>query len=307
MEHNEIGFDAQLLDGSKVDVANVTNGVVVRRAGNSSYSDLLDMTPGSGGASSDWMDPALEQGRSFREPAASVTLTTIAVDSQRAQVEVQFSGAVCTQNNPSIQILAPVTHWGSPGQSLTYSVSLTNNDNSNCSSRSFNLQASYPSGWSSQFTSASLNLAPGQSGSTSLSVTSPINATAAYYDISVNTAQAPTVSAVLTYVVQAMNQPPVAVNDNVTITSKAAVSINALTNDSDPEGKPLSVVSVTQGAKGSVQINSDGSLTYTPSKGFKSSDQFSYTISDGNSTSSANVSITLSGGSTGGGKGGGKR
>lgn len=305
--HQPVGFETQLLDGSSVNVANVTNGVVVHRAGSSLYSDLLDMTPGTGGSVSDWLDPALEQGRSFSDSGAGLTLTTTWVDAQKAQVDVQFSGsASCVQNAPSVQVGAPVTQWGSAGQTLTYQVQLTNNDSGACSGRSFNLQASQPSGWNSQFASASLSLAPGQTGSSNLAVTSAGTAAAAYYDLSVSTSQAPASSASLTYVVEAgaSNNAPVAVDDPISLSSIAPITIAVLANDSDADGDALSIVAFSQGAKGSVKLNSNGSLTYTPAKGFKSGDQFGYSIGDGQSTASATVTISLqSSGGSGGGKG----
>lgn len=305
--HQPVGFETQLLDGSSVNVANVTNGVVVHRAGSSLYSDLLDMTPGTGGSVSDWLDPALEQGRSFSDSGAGLTLTTTWVDAQKAQVDVQFSGsASCVQNAPSVQVGAPVTQWGSAGQTLTYQVQLTNNDSGACSGRSFNLQASQPSGWNSQFASASLSLAPGQTGSSNLAVTSAGTAAAAYYDLGVSTSQAPASSASLTYVVEAgaSNNAPVAVDDPISLSSIAPITIAVLANDSDADGDALSIVAFSQGAKGSVKLNSNGSLTYTPAKGFKSGDQFGYSIGDGQSTASATVTISLqSSGGSGGGKG----
>jgi hypothetical protein len=310
--HQPIGFDAQLLDGSKVNVANVTNGVTIRQAGTGAASKLLDMTPGTGGISSDWKDPALEQGHSFSDAAAGVTLTTSWVDGQKAQVDVQLSGsASCVQSAPSVQIGAPATQWGSAGQTLNYQVQLTNNDSGACSGRSFNLQASAPSGWNSQFASASLSLAPGQTASTNLAVTSAGSAAPAYYDLSVSTSQAPTSSATLTYVVEAgaSNNAPSAVNDLGSLSSIAPITIAVLANDSDPDGDALSIVAFSQGAKGSVKLNSNGSLTYTPAKGFKTGDQFGYSIGDGQNTASATVTISLQtsggtgGGSTGGGKG----
>lgn len=308
--HQPIGFDALLLDGSKVDVANITNGVVVRQNTNA-VSELLDMTPDSDIGTYDRQDPALEQGRSFSDPAAGVTLTTSWVDTQKAQVDVQLggSGGTCSQSAPSVQIGAPTTQWGQAGQSLNYQVTLTSNDNAACSSRGFNLQSSQPNGWSSLFASASLSLAPGQSASTSFSVTSASSAAAAYYDLSVSTTQAPTSSASLTYVVEAAssNSAPLAQDDLVSLSSIAPITIAVLANDSDADGDVLSIVAFNQGAKGSVKLNGNGTLTYTPAKSFKTGDQFGYSIGDGQSTASATVTISLqsSGGSTGG-DGGGK-
>jgi hypothetical protein len=55
-----------------------------------------------------------------------------------------------------------------------------------------------------------------------------------------------------------------------------------------------SVVSANDGANGSVVVNADNTLTYTPNAGFFGSDSFSYTITDGNGeTSTSDVSITV--------------
>jgi large repetitive protein len=77
------------------------------------------------------------------------------------------------------------------------------------------------------------------------------------------------------------NAPPRAVRDNVVTLADTPVIIPVLANDSDPDGDPLTVVAVTQGANGTAVINADGTVTYTPSPGFTGHDSFTYTISDG--------------------------
>ncbi|MDG2136723.1 MAG: retention module-containing protein, partial [Luminiphilus sp.] len=77
------------------------------------------------------------------------------------------------------------------------------------------------------------------------------------------------------------NLAPDAVNDAVTTAFESAIDINVLANDSDPENDPLSIISNTQPSNGTVAINPDGSLTYSPNAGFSGSDVFEYTISDG--------------------------
>ena len=106
------------------------------------------------------------------------------------------------------------------------------------------------------------------------------------------------------------NEAPVAMNDSITLTSLGAVNVPVLSNDWDPEGAALQVTAITQGGKGVVTINADGTLTYSPEKRFKSTDSFSYTISDGDKTASATVNVQLgdstddsSGGKGGNGKG----
>ena len=99
-------------------------------------------------------------------------------------------------------------------------------------------------------------------------------------------------TAVVNITVRPVDDPPIA-NDDVFSTAKNQTATrNVLFNDSDPDDDPLSVVSVTQGANGSV--TTDGTnATYDPDEDFVGSDSFNYTISDGNSTDSATVTVRV--------------
>jgi large repetitive protein len=89
------------------------------------------------------------------------------------------------------------------------------------------------------------------------------------------------------------NPSPVAVNDTATTNEDTPVSIAVLANDADPDGDPLTVISATA-ANGSVVINANGTVTYTPNANFNGTDTITYTISDGNGgTSSAIVTVTV--------------
>lgn len=100
------------------------------------------------------------------------------------------------------------------------------------------------------------------------------------------------------------NQPPLAVDDAVTILDKYPVTIDVIANDSDPDANALTMLSVTQGAMGTVSMNAGQTVTYTPGKRFKNGDNFTYTITDGLSSATATVQIALQ--KTSSGKGGGK-
>ena len=54
-----------------------------------------------------------------------------------------------------------------------------------------------------------------------------------------------------------------------------------LANDSDSDGDTLNVVSVTQGANGTVSINPDKTVRYAPALNFFGSESFTYTVDDG--------------------------
>jgi hypothetical protein len=89
------------------------------------------------------------------------------------------------------------------------------------------------------------------------------------------------------------NPAPHAQNDSATTPENHAVTIAVLANDSDPDGDPLSVVEA-HAAHGSVAINPDGTLTYTPARDFSGTDLIVYTLSDGNGGySTADVIVTV--------------
>jgi large repetitive protein len=79
------------------------------------------------------------------------------------------------------------------------------------------------------------------------------------------------------------NADPEANNDSFTTLPGESVSGNVLTNDTDPDGDPLTVEGITQNpANGTVSIAPNGQFTYTPNAAFSGPDQFTYRISDGN-------------------------
>ena len=86
---------------------------------------------------------------------------------------------------------------------------------------------------------------------------------------------------------------PVAEDDTATTDEDVAVVVDVLSNDSDPDGDTLTVTEATA-SNGTVTINDDGTLTYTPDADYNGSDEISYTISDpdGN-TDSALVDVTV--------------
>ena len=99
----------------------------------------------------------------------------------------------------------------------------------------------------------------------------------------------------------AEQHPPVAVDDAASTTVNAAVTIEVLANDSDPDGDELVVDSILADPQhGSAQINADDTVTYTPDTDYFGSDSFTYVVSDGRGgTDTADVTITINEGSDG--------
>jgi uncharacterized repeat protein (TIGR01451 family) len=100
-------------------------------------------------------------------------------------------------------------------------------------------------------------------------------------------------SATATVTVTVLDGPPVAFDDTATTPMSTATTISVLGNDEDPNDDLLEVVATSTPARGSVVINPDGTITYTPDPGFVGVDSFDYTITDGTETSTATVTITV--------------
>jgi hypothetical protein len=78
-----------------------------------------------------------------------------------------------------------------------------------------------------------------------------------------------------------VHSPPVANPDRVLYTgNEEPVEINVLSNDTDPDGDPLTVTAVTQGEYGTVSIANSGLYIFYQPVGKPKSDRFTYTITD---------------------------
>src|SRR5205085_2274644 len=79
-------------------------------------------------------------------------------------------------------------------------------------------------------------------------------------------------------------------NEDVPLTVPAN---GVLGNDTDADGDTLTVTTNTTPSHGTVTVNANGSLTYTPATNYHGADSFQYTITDASLTSTATVNITV--------------
>lgn len=101
-------------------------------------------------------------------------------------------------------------------------------------------------------------------------------------------------SKVATLLVTPNNYVSTPVNDIASLPMNSFVNIDVLGNDTDPEKDILTVAAVGTAAHGTLTINTDGKVKYTPTTGYSGADSFSYTVSDGNgNTATANVDVTV--------------
>ena len=82
-----------------------------------------------------------------------------------------------------------------------------------------------------------------------------------------------------------------AIADTVNTAEDTAVEINVLLNDSYVTSSPFSL-SATNGTNGSTSI-SNNLITYSPDANYNGSDSFSYTLTQGDKTSSSDVTINI--------------
>jgi VCBS repeat-containing protein len=100
-----------------------------------------------------------------------------------------------------------------------------------------------------------------------------------------------------------VNDAPVAQDDTVSTAEDTPVNFDVRTNDSDVDSASLSVTEINASAVsaggsvavsgGSVTLNADGTLTFTPTPDFNGTPSFNYTVSDGALTSTATVNLAV--------------
>src|SRR5690606_25993932 len=89
------------------------------------------------------------------------------------------------------------------------------------------------------------------------------------------------------------NRAPITGTDSHVVPFETSVVLDVLVNDSDPDGDPLVIDSVTEPVAGDASIEGQ-SIRYTPRAGYTGPDNFQYTVSDGRGgTSNGLVSITV--------------
>ncbi len=102
-----------------------------------------------------------------------------------------------------------------------------------------------------------------------------------------------TASATVAVTVNSVNDAPVAGDDSASTNEDSSVTVNVLGNDSDVEGDSLTVTGASA-LHGTVVVNADGTLTYTPDANYHGGDTITYSVTDGQeATSDAQVDVTV--------------
>ncbi|QSX31337.1 cadherin-like domain-containing protein [Shewanella cyperi] len=304
-----VGFDSSLA----TEASNFLNGVRLREGADNNPASgyLLDPTPNS--TSYDWDDISLAPGQVFEQQG--VRLEVVSSNADSVVLDISFGGntAQCQRGSTLVSTVTSVSSLLA-GDQAQATLKLTNQDNSLCPSSVYDLTSLGDAGLYTSLNQSYVTVPAGQSVNLALTLTADALASGTHsWKVTAQRAEesaAVSKTGSLSVIAQSSNSAPVAQDDAILTSGTASIKIVVLANDSDAEGDALQVYSTTQGRYGSVKVNADNSLTYTPGKRFKGSDSFSYTITDGELTATATVTLspdssgTTDGGTTGGTTGG---
>jgi M6 family metalloprotease-like protein len=140
------------------------------------YTHLLNFQPQTGS----WYAPALVAGQTWADPYTNLSISVESATPTAMTVKVTYGSTPCTPSNPTVK-LSPSNLSASPGNAVTYSLTVTNSDSSACSASTFTMGSTQPDGWPTAFSTATLTLAPGQSSSATLTKNVPASAPVGTY------------------------------------------------------------------------------------------------------------------------------
>lgn len=123
------------------------------------------------------------------------------------------------------------------------------------------------------------------------------NGEAGVFRYTVSDGQGETASQTVTHSITPVNDAPTAKADTAVTSANTPLIISPATllaNDTDVDGDVLSLSAVGHPTNGSVGLDSNGNVVFTPKAGFSGTASFDYTLSDGsNSTATGTVTVTV--------------
>ena len=103
-----------------------------------------------------------------------------------------------------------------------------------------------------------------------------------------------TATTTVTVTIEGRNDLPTPQGDTATGEEDTPITGNVLTNDTDPDGDPLTASLGTPPANGTVVVQPNGDFTYTPDPDFNGTDTFTYVATDPNGgTTTETVTVTV--------------
>lgn len=124
----------------------------------------------------------LSAGQSFSDATNGITITNQGVSNGIAGVAVAMASPVCARSKPSIS-LTPSSQSASPGSTVTYTMTVQNNNSAACGSSTFGLSQALPAGISGTLSASSMPLAAAASGSVNWIATAAVSTPSGTYGL----------------------------------------------------------------------------------------------------------------------------
>ena len=135
----------------------------------------IDLAP----TTTSW-DGVMDVGQVFTDSTAGVSFRTLSAGSAQATIEITFdqdTAPACTARSPRLSLSPSAVQVIAPGESVSYTLTVANDDDLTCTATDFGLSAAAPSGWTAVLDRSSVVVSPGTSGIAVLNVTPASSAT----------------------------------------------------------------------------------------------------------------------------------
>jgi hypothetical protein len=142
--------------------------------------------PGDLSGSTTYLLDVLADGEHYLDPVNNIKITQISHSDYHATVQVQMDAA-CVVSAPNVAI-SPASQSATPGTGLNYTVTVSNADSELCEASTFSLDAVLPDSWPGMVSPDTIYLAPGESQTATLSVSSSHTADSTSYGLTVDVA-----------------------------------------------------------------------------------------------------------------------
>jgi hypothetical protein len=144
----------------------------------------LSLAPGATGTATLTVTSPASAGNGNYGFTATATNSAASAYAATASATYVVLNASCARFNPSVSLSPGLSPGTISGGDAAFTVIVTNNDTASCSASSFDLAGAVPAGWAGSLSTASLALAPGESGLSTLTVTSPFGTPDGTYPVS---------------------------------------------------------------------------------------------------------------------------
>jgi hypothetical protein len=192
-------------------------------------------------------------GETFSDPDAGVTITTLSADATGAMVNVVVAPQACVRSNPTLTVSSAQGTSVAPGTTVSFNLTVRNNDSGGCGASTFNLQAHVLANWLAGFGSATPLIGQGASATTALQITSPVGTLGGSYPINLTAMN--------------MSAPMGASSTTVTYSVMSELAVTAVPTQTSYTRNQIATVNATVRAGGSLVAGTTVTFAMTKSNG----------------------------------------